>query len=378
LYTRSPGAQSESRSPMLISTLILVLGGKIAHSHGKMRGGNLGPKQHWEQTAGATSALRFSYKCSDGAGPSKMFPDKWPTLCPMGGEFWSKDELRAKVPEFGSLTQQKPKWWGRNLGGMGNNHGFALWFIARTMQPKYIIETGVFRGFGTWLLRNAAPNAIIFSLDPDPCVGRHKPNATFHPKCLKRPMLFADPSPKTIYMTPHGDVAFKDFAVVNWNDYIPKASRMETLINFDDHMSALRRVREMQHWGFEHMFYEDNYAAGNYPSMSCYSFNQLCVPQTTDTVFFSDRFDSYHRDIPLAEHNRNVADLQARIKVYYEFPAIYAGCRKDGRVDTLYTDFADVEKFGLQRTRNDGADQLDRWATLYPPYVWVRPNATLA
>merc|ERR1719454_2080669 len=86
----------------------------------------------------------------------------WPVLCPQGNDKWTDDELKAAIPEFAKLYGQRPIVYNRN--GMNFNHAFALWFTAVKLQPKYIIESGVFHGQTTWLLRQAAPAAQIFSL----------------------------------------------------------------------------------------------------------------------------------------------------------------------------------------------------------------------
>ena len=49
------------------------------------------------------------------------------------------------------------------------NHGFALWFTARKLRPPVVIESGVYHGLGTWLIRHfAGPDAHIINLDPSP------------------------------------------------------------------------------------------------------------------------------------------------------------------------------------------------------------------
>jgi len=41
---------------------------------------------------------------------------------------------------------------------------FASWFMARQLDPEVIIESGVWRGQGTWLLEQACPRAQIISM----------------------------------------------------------------------------------------------------------------------------------------------------------------------------------------------------------------------
>merc|ERR1740121_1586085 len=69
------------------------------------------------------------------------------------------------LPEFAAMYMQRPRQ--RNDGGGGVNHLFGLWFAVRQIKPKYIIESGVFQGQSTWVLRQAmGSNASILSFDP--------------------------------------------------------------------------------------------------------------------------------------------------------------------------------------------------------------------
>jgi hypothetical protein len=36
----------------------------------------------------------------------------------------------------------------------------------KALQPKFVIENGVYAGHSTWVIRTAAPGAAVFSLDP--------------------------------------------------------------------------------------------------------------------------------------------------------------------------------------------------------------------
>ena len=53
--------------------------------------------------------------------------------------------------EFYQLYLQRPIK--DNSGGMKSAHMFNTWFILKALQPAYIIESGVWMGQGTWLLR---------------------------------------------------------------------------------------------------------------------------------------------------------------------------------------------------------------------------------
>ena len=43
---------------------------------------------------------------------------------------------------------------------------FTLWFILNKYQPKVVIESGVWKGISTLLIRKTLPNCKIICLDP--------------------------------------------------------------------------------------------------------------------------------------------------------------------------------------------------------------------
>ncbi|MEM9156633.1 MAG: hypothetical protein AAGB13_16640, partial [Cyanobacteria bacterium P01_F01_bin.33] len=50
-------------------------------------------------------------------------------------------------------------------GGSGYNNAILLWSITRILDPILIIESGMFRGFTSWVLRQAAPRAEQYAFD---------------------------------------------------------------------------------------------------------------------------------------------------------------------------------------------------------------------
>jgi hypothetical protein len=76
----------------------------------------------------------------------------------------NRESMREQLTEFLDVWDRRPLK--ENLGGMGFDHQFNLWFVAKTLQPKLIIESGMKSGATTWLLREAVPEAHIISFDP--------------------------------------------------------------------------------------------------------------------------------------------------------------------------------------------------------------------
>ncbi len=75
-------------------------------------------------------------------------------------------------------------------------------------------------GLGTWIMRQAAPMAQMFMIDP---------RRRFEPK-------YRDDSPTSVYLT---STNFSDFAVIQWEKY--HIDPDETVVFFDDHQDETDR-----------------------------------------------------------------------------------------------------------------------------------------
>jgi len=277
------------------------------------------------------------------------------------------------LPEFAKTYARRPIK--KNHWGMNINHGFALWFTARKLRPPVVIESGVYHGLGTWLIRQGAgPDAHIISLDPSPSSQlRYKESEGTH-------LMGAN---------------FSDFGLVNWHRLIPDpAVRARTLVVLDDHMSCVKRVGQMLDAGFYHLFYEDNWAlpyrfGGAFPDS--YGFNAVCAPVQIDRVrraynakkneptklLYFDDFKRSRHQILVEEHEANIKYVLAHLVTYFEFPPIHDGCHAKHQPTSgvpasranLVTSWADLAPtFGEPVTS-------DMLATMYAPYVELRPPA---
>ena len=86
-------------------------------------------------------------------------------LVTLGPPAWSSAELRSALEAFAALYQERPLR--SNRGGMGAPHLFLAWFVLRALDPKAIIESGVWQGQGTWLLERACPAARLYCIEDD-------------------------------------------------------------------------------------------------------------------------------------------------------------------------------------------------------------------
>ena len=67
----------------------------------------------------------------------------------------SQKQIINKVREFQALYQQRPVK--DNMGGMLSPHLFNTWKYLTEIKPKVVIESGVWKGLGTWLIEKALP-----------------------------------------------------------------------------------------------------------------------------------------------------------------------------------------------------------------------------
>lgn len=280
-----------------------------------------------------------------------------PTRCPQRNDRFPIPELLAALPEFAKVYAQRPI--DQNTQGMNVNHAFAVWYTARSLRPSAVVESGVHAGQGTWLLRNAVgPSVPIFSLDPlDPTT---------------KMTHWKDDSGKTTYLT--GD-QFKDFADAPWTTLIPDAaSRANTVVVLDDHMSATKRLKEMLGFGFHKVFYEDNWR-----DMDCYSFNMVCAPGTGPPMYkvgpagHHISGNEYDHQLSTQEEQDLVHYVTSRLDTYFEFPAILDSC-STGRPTILPSSTTDSElaKLGLPQRWQDNLG----YQSLFPPFVELLATAT--
>jgi hypothetical protein len=142
------------------------------------------------------------------------------------------EDLVDYLDEFLDLYKDRPIQ--DNEGGMLSPHMFAAWLITKKIQPESIIESGVYRGQGTWLLERAAPMATLTCIEPD--------------------------YNRIEYLSKKAKYITSDFSKTDWGaeDLDPK----HTLCFFDDHQDAPNRLPIIRKFNFKHLVLEDNYPRG--------------------------------------------------------------------------------------------------------------------
>ncbi len=139
---------------------------------------------------------------------------------------WKVSEMLKVLKQFQDIYKKRPIK--KNIHGMNFPHMFALYFILKKIRPKFIIESGVFRGQSSWLIEKACPKAKILSIDID----------LEQRKYISKKISYSNL-----------DFKFHDFS------NIPK----NTLVFFDDHQNHIERLKQSKWFGIKHVVFEDNY-----------------------------------------------------------------------------------------------------------------------
>ncbi len=214
----------------------------------------------------------------------------------LGNVSWNREEIIAAIPEFLELYKQKPI--ASNEGGMKTPHLFATWFMLKKLNPANVIESGVWKGLGTWLIEKTLPNAAIFCIDPNP---------KFREYQSERARYFE-----------------KEFSELDWSMIKDKK---DTLLFFDDHQNAFARIAQGKARGFKTFIFEDNYPA---QMGDCYSLKKAFqhagfkpdLPKG-NLVYVLKQLVLLPGRKTIKADAQDAAYLREELAVYYEFPPVF-------------------------------------------------------
>ena len=183
----------------------------------------------------------------------------------IGEEKWNKQVILSMIDDFLELYKKRPLV--NNQGGMLSQHCLATYIFVKTLNPKYIIESGIFEGQSTWLLENTCPNSKIISIDPR--LDYRK------------------------YISPTVEYKTEDWSLIDFSNI----DISNTICFFDDHQNAVERIKSAVNRGFKYLIFEDNYPIGK---GDCISLKQR-----------------------LSINDETQEFLKKHIKIYYEFPPVF-------------------------------------------------------
>jgi len=195
---------------------------------------------------------------------------------------WSREDLINHLPEFANLYSQRPI--SDNNGGMKSPHMFPAWFIVKKLKPKFLIESGVWKGLGTWFFEQASPESKIISIDPEP-----------------RYRVYT--SKNAIYNT-------EDFLDIDWS-WITSSN--DVLVFFDDHQNCLPRIKRCKELNFNKIIVEDNYP---FQQGDCYTPKKILSNKNyiIDVAGQRRLYEKNDEDFNL---------LESLLSVYQEMPPIF-------------------------------------------------------
>jgi len=208
--------------------------------------------------------------------------------------------MRKELRTFVSIYKNSP--FEGNQGGMGPTHQFLSWFLLRRLDPKVVIESGVWKGAGSWFFEQACPDASFHCIDP------------------VSERIEYRPSSATYYT--------RDFSEIDWSG-LPK---QKTVLFFDDHQDAPPRIFQAQEWGFKHLIFEDNYPPG---TGDCFSLKHLWEEGRPENARLGSilsangirsslrNLRSYFRELVGGQSYRRESVLEA-ISTYKELPPVIA------------------------------------------------------
>lgn len=143
----------------------------------------------------------------------------------------------------------------QDTGGGGFSAAMLLWAISKALRPELVVESGVFRGFTTWVFRHACPHARQYAFD----------------------ISFAERQ------------RVEEGVVYHETDWMNVSIQTEkvapALIYFDDHVDQWRRIREASQRGFRYLIFDDSL-----PSKALHNDGCTAAP-TVDMLFESDLDD---------------------------------------------------------------------------------------
>ena len=197
-----------------------------------------------------------------------------------------------------------------NRGGMASPDMFSLYYILKQINPKVVIESGVWNGLSTKLIRKTlGDDVIIICLDP-----RNIPHYGYK-----------DNNKNTIYYLGNN---FKDFGNLDLTNY----NNNDILCFFDDHQNAVNRLLQCKQKNIKHIFYNDNYPK------NCGSHYTIQHLKSDD-----NRYNIYDNEL-----KNNIINL---ITEEHIFPNIYPGKIKTGEgyfdCNSYYNNDINMDKYDI-------------------------------
>lgn len=204
-------------------------------------------------------------------------------------------KIKEYLPEFLDLyTQQE---FESNDGGMKFPQLFGMYCFLKEVNPSLVIESGIWRGLGTWMIEKTLPDADVISFDI---------NLSFRN-----------------YISEDVTYIKNDVSNMDWDSFFidfPEKSLDNTLLFLDDHVDFSSRLDFLEKVNMKYVIYEDNYPPQQGDCISpkqilessliednvkqkfsslvkeCFEFPPIWLPEKTR---WGDSFDNYNVKKPI-------------------------------------------------------------------------------
>lgn len=252
------------------------------------------------------------YSCANGASDQNSFrlhamPGARAHLDrQIGNPGWSDEMLRDHFLQWVSKPENADviKSMVGNGGGMRLFHAWFITFLIHALRPDTVIESGAHMGLGTRLIRSAlGSRGRIIVVSP------------------RTPSAYVDKHPTSKYFT---NAKFQDFNAIPWGEHIQDKSK--TLILFDDHQAADRRMREARDRGFVHLVFDDNAPPTLGDSLSPMQASLAGVlkkPFGSDPWLYLDNFSKTRRHMNESDKMEIFDNFNRNAETYFTAPPLW-------------------------------------------------------
>ena len=148
-----------------------------------------------------------------------------------------RSELLAELRAFAETMRNAPF---QNQAGLRGVSAFALFWFLRRVRPTIVFEVGVWKGFSTWLIEQAAPKAEIHAFDPMFQLADY---------------LDAD-KVGPVYRSARASYSSQDFSCAPVRALA--APHKRPLAFFDDHQNKMPRLLQCRAAGIRDIVFDDN------------------------------------------------------------------------------------------------------------------------
>lgn len=179
---------------------------------------------------------------------------------------FDRTKIKNLLNEFNDLYQNRPII--NNEFGMKSPQLFGLFCYLKLYNPKLIVESGIYKGLGTWLIRNTIPNCELICIEPNLHLIEYKDSFAKY------------------YNT--------DLLSLDLSQIFSKYESEEILIFFDDHQDFHNRINFLIGNKIYNILFEDNYPSG---IGDCISPKKIMID--SDKLFFKEFIESYEEFPPI-------------------------------------------------------------------------------